>query len=285
MTVAQQLMRVTVVLAVAVGVASSIGAAPMPASSSVAVPATGTAARQGICLLGFIDCAAAPATSVPSSSAVPGDPATSMPTPVPVAVPVPSGVSGGDPAGIPTPVPAIPGVPAVPTVAPTGAAAPSSPSPGAPAKSTGPLAEVLAPADPNAMPLTDKPATMGADTLSISGLQSIGVVTVTLPNGDTARHIRLEADHISIDGFSLDTRDTDGHGVLTTASNMTADGTVVVYLDSIAGLLASGASALFDVLHTLPTAADLAGLTALKLDLYGLSGNTLTLTGSHEALS
>ena len=134
------------------------------------------------------------------------------------------------------------------------------------------------------MPLTRNPAKLSGSSLAIAGLQSLGVVTVTLPDGSTMRVIRLEADHISIDGFVLDAKGSDGHGVLTHATNMTANGSVVVYLDSVAGLLEDGTNAVFDHLNPPASLASLVGLTTISLDLYGLSGDTLTLSASHEEL-
>ncbi|QWT22680.1 hypothetical protein KPL76_07605 [Subtercola sp. PAMC28395] len=238
---------------VAVGAFSGLGAAPAGVTQATLVP-------QDTCFLGFIGCSPAPAPTAlptPTPSATSGLPVLPLPTalPTPLANPLP---------------------PVAPQLAPV-----LSPTP-TPSPSPSPI-PVLAPADPGAMPLTRNPAKLSGSTLSISGLKGLGVVTVTLPDGSSMRVIKLEADHVSIDGFVLDAAGPDGHGVLTHATNMTADGSVVVYLDSIAGLLGSGASAVFDAV-TPPTASDLGGLTALTLDLYGLSADVDTLTGSHEEL-
>ncbi|GAA0993723.1 hypothetical protein [Subtercola frigoramans] len=236
---------------VAIGVVSGLGAAPADMTQATLAP-------RDTCFLGIIGCSPAPApTATPTPSATSGLPVLPLPTalPTPLANPLPS---------------------AAPLLAPTATPTPSA-TPG-----PSPI-PVLAPADPGAMPLTRNPAKLSGSTLSISGLRGLGVVTVTLPDGSTMRVIKLEADHVSIDGFVLDAAGPDGHGVLTHATNMTADGSVVVYLDSIAGLLGSGAAAVFDAV-TPPTASDLGGLNALTLTLYGLSADVDTLSGSHEEL-
>ncbi len=106
-----------------------------------------------------------------------------------------------------------------------------------------PLPEPVAPAAPAVPPPvldTDAPvftqpaAQAGAASLEISGLQSVGIVLVRTISGAQVPVIRIEADMIAIDGFTLDVRpNADSDAAVNDSDRMELDGDVRVYLQSL----------------------------------------------------
>jgi hypothetical protein len=96
--------------------------------------------------------------------------------------------------------------------------------------------------DDTAPIFTQPPAPMGSDSLSFTGLKGISVVTVPLADGTGATALKISADSITIDGFSLTVGHFEGPGLVTTANRMTLQGNVSVYLDSLTATTAGGES-------------------------------------------
>ncbi|MCX6503494.1 MAG: hypothetical protein NT132_14030 [Microbacterium sp.] len=111
-----------------------------------------------------------------------------------------------------------------------------------------PAPEPTAPAPADAVPddtapiFTQPPAPMGSESLSFTGLKGISVVTVPLADGTRTTAVKISADSITIDGFSLTVGHFEGAGLVTTADRMTLQGNVSVYLDSLTATTASGES-------------------------------------------
>ena len=108
-------------------------------------------------------------------------------------------------------------------------------------------------------------------------------MTVTRADGTTARALRLTADKVVVDGFALDVPSAHG-GLANTSDRMTATGHVVVYADSITGILASNAEILVDTLTRPPSADTLRELTRVHIPLLGMTADHLTHDASHQRI-
>jgi hypothetical protein len=86
-------------------------------------------------------------------------------------------------------------------------------------------------------------AQLGGSSIEIGGIPTISLVTVPLADGQRATVVKLTADSVTIDGFSLDVRgQTNGTSAVETDDRMTLAGHVVVYLDSATATLGNGQS-------------------------------------------
>jgi hypothetical protein len=189
--------------------------------------------------------------------------APSSPTPTPSASPSPtSGIS----------LPGLPGLPGTPGTAP---APGSSPSPSPSASAT---------PDAGAPVFTQPPAQLGAKGLSFSGLRGIELVTVPLADGKRVPVLKLSADRITIDGFSLTVRRDTGPILVTTADRMTLTGHVEVYVDSVSAVTPDG-HALTLGAHTPPPADGITPLLArVTLGLVGATADSIVYTNTDQQL-
>ena len=223
---------------------SAIGAAAMP-SPSQAVP----------CDLLLVDCGvptpAATATAEPS-------PADAAPTTVPTP-PV-------DPAPVVAPLPNPAPAPAPIAETPTAAAA------------------VVAVPDPGA-PTFGNPATqLGASSMSITGLTSVTVVTVSYADGTSAPVLRIVADDIVLTDAVIDVRSTSGSGLVTSSPRMELQGNVKVYLDSITATLPDGTSVTFGA-ATPPPGGLPPTLGKVTLGLVGTLADSIGYSQPHQSVS
>jgi hypothetical protein len=201
----------------------------------------------GVCVLGFVgDCAGS--TPAPTGATTPD---TSTP-------------------GVP-----MPGAPALPT-APVESAAPGTP------QSAGPV--LVAP--PSASPVfSGKPALLQGSSLSFSGLRYVGLATVRLSGGRTATVLKLAMDSVTIPGFRLDTRDANGAGTDTVATQMAFSGGVDTYCSSLTGVLENGAAVRYDVQHPPSSDGSVPAARILTIEVFGITGGSSVLTGFHEMIS
>ncbi|HWD61172.1 MAG TPA: DUF6114 domain-containing protein [Humibacter sp.] len=201
----------------------------------------------GVCILGFIGDCSTPTTPTPTPSGGSSSAPSSSP-------------SSSDPAtdpgtGTGTTQPAVPAGPAL-----------------------------VAPADGSPV-FTGKPALLQGSSLSFSGLRYLGLATVHLSDGSTATVLKLSMDSVTIPGFRLDTRDANGSGVDTVATQMAFSGGVDTYLASLKGVLANGSAVTYDIKHPPSSDGSMPVVRIISLEVFGITGGSSALTGFHEIIS
>jgi hypothetical protein len=219
-------------------------------------------------------------TAAPAALCIPIILPCSSPSPTPT--PTPTGGSG-DPGipGVPLPPlpgdPGAPGTPGVPgsTPAPSGTPAPTAPA--APVTPAGP--------DGGAPVFTQPPAQLGSQSLSFSGLKGISVVTVPLADGRRIPVLKLSADSITIDGFSLTVRKDSGPKLVTTADQMALRGDVQVYLDSVTATGSDGTSYTLGAATPPPADGIPPQLLRVTLGLVGVTADSIHFANPHQHLS
>jgi len=190
------------------------------------------------------------------------------------------------PSPTPSPSPSasasIPGIPSLPTV--PGLPEPGQPAP-SPAPSEGSTPPAVAPvADEDGPVFTQPSAQLGSSSLSFSGLRGISVVTVPLADGSRTTALKLEADRITISGFSLTVRHDTGPILTTTADAMTLEGHVAVYLNSLSATLPGGRLLTLGA-DTPPPAEGLDSMFGVTLGLVGSTADSITYTNTVQHLS
>jgi hypothetical protein len=121
------------------------------------------------------------------------------------------------------------------------------------------------------MVFTQPSAQLGVSSLSFTGLKGLALVSVRLADGSRIPALRLRADSITMDGFSLTVRAATGPKLVTKADRMELKGDVSVYLNSITATDANGKSITLGA--DTPPPADGITPTLLRVTL-GLVGNT-----------
>ncbi|NNC11331.1 hypothetical protein HII28_05495 [Planctomonas sp. JC2975] len=233
-------------LAIALTVTVGVGLTTGQPQRAAAAEAT------GVCILGFIgDCSTPSPTPTPSSTGTPAplgtatDPSSGGATG--------AGTGGGTGGGTSTPA-----VPAGP--------------------------QLIAPASASPV-FTGKPALLQGSSLAFSGLRYLGLATVRLSDGSTATVLKLSMDSVTIPGFRLDTRDADGEGTDTVATQMAFSGGVDTYCSSLKGILQNGAAVQYDISHPPSTDGSVPVTRIISLEVFGITGGSSALTGFHEIIS
>lgn len=228
--------------------------------------------RSGIVAGALVACIAA---------ALAGLGAARVPTAAPAALCIPIIMPCTSPT--PTPTPTATGIPGVPTLpipgAPGAPAAPGSPTP-APAAPATPAA-----LDAGAPVFTQPPAQLGSQSLSFSGLRGISVVTVPLADGSRIPVLKISADSITIDGFSLTVRKETGPKLATTADQMALRGNVQVYLDSVTATGPDGKTLTLGAATPPPADGLPPQLLRVTLGLVGVTADSIHFTNPHQHLS
>ena len=97
--------------------------------------------------------------------------------------------------------------------------------------------------DENAPTFTETPAAMGSESLSFKGLKGISFVSVPTADGGSIVVLKIQADEITIEEFSLTVKPPEDHeGLVTTADTMTLSGNVTTYIGSITAQTKDGKS-------------------------------------------
>jgi len=231
---------------------SAIGAAAMPPPGQ-AVP----------CDLLLVDCGVQTPTPAPTTSPT-ADPGVTdaTPTAVPTAPAVPA------PVGAPVPTPA---------TGQTGGA--PAPGPSAPTS-----AAVAAAPDPNTPAFGTPAAQLGASSMTITGLTSVTVVTVSHADGTTAPVLRIMADDIVLTDAVIDVGAASGSGLVTSSPRMELRGNVRVYLDSITTTLADGTSVTFGP-ATPPPGGLSSALGTVTLGLVGTMADSIGYGQAHQSVT
>ncbi|QIZ99396.1 hypothetical protein [Leifsonia sp. PS1209] len=195
-------------------------------------------------------------------------------TPTPSPTPTPTGGSG-----VPG-VPGIPGAPASPGTTPSPTPKPTPGTPAAPATPAPPAGP-----DTAAPVFTQPPAQLGSSSLSFAGLRSLSVVTIPLADGTRIPVLKLAADEITIDGFSLTVRKATGPILATTADRMRLRGNVQVYLDSVTATGKDGKSLTLGASTPPPADGLPPQLLKVTLGLVGVTADQITFTNPHQHLT
>ena len=189
----------------------------------------------------------------------------------------------------PTPTPAVPtpGAPSSPgdPLDPQEPGAPIDPTePSVPPATPEPTEPVPAPEDPGAPVFTGTPAAMGSKSLSFSGLSGISIVSVPTVDGGSVRALKITADAITIEGFSLTVRPHDGPGLVTEADTMSLRGHVTVYIGSVSASSMGGAPLTIGT-DTPPPLTDVEpGLLDVTMGLVGTIADSITYTNTDQRI-
>lgn len=230
-------------------VAGLLLAGALSGLGAVAAPAEArtTAAPASLCIPLFMSCSPPAPTPTPSPS---GSPAPVLPAP---GLPAP---------GLPAPKPSAPGSGTTPAPTPAPAAA-----------------------DPSAPVFTQPPAQLGSRSLSFSGLTGVSVVTVPLVDGSRIPVLKISADTITIQGFSLTVRKQTGPSLATTADTMTLSGHVQVYLDSITATGQDGKTLTLGAATPPPNDGLPTQLLRVTLGLVGTTADSISYSNTKQHLS
>lgn len=236
-------------------------------------------ARSGVVAGALIACVAAALTGIGAAR---------VPSAKPAEFCIPIFVSCSSPSPTPTPSPSdgsgLPGVPGVPSLPTPGApAAPGVPGTSATPAPTAPPAPVGP--DAGAPVFTQPPAQLGSRSISFSGLKGIAVVTVPLADGRRIPVLKISADSITIDGFSLTVRKETGPKLATTADRMALRGNVQVYLDSATATGEDGKSITLGAATPPPADGLPPQLLRVTLGLVGVTADSIHFANPHQHLT
>ncbi|GGC34166.1 hypothetical protein [Brevibacterium sediminis] len=139
--------------------------------------------------------------------------------------------------------------------------------------------------DENAPVFTKTPAAMGSEGLSFKGLKGISFVSVPTADGGSIVTLKLQAEEISIEGFSLTVKPPDEeYGLVTTADTMTLKGDVTVYIGSITATTKDGKSLTLGP-ETPPPMDDVEpGLLRVTMGLVGSTADGIYYTNTDQKL-
>lgn len=224
------------------------------------------------------------------AAALAGLGAARVPTAAPAALCIPIIMPCSSPTPTPTPTsgtddPGLPGIPSLPgsSATPGTPTAPGVPTP-TPTPTTSAPAAPVGP-DGGAPVFTHPPAQLGSTSLSFSGLRGITVVTVPLADGRRVPVLKLSAESITIDGFSLTVRKQTGPKLVTTADQMALRGNVQVYLDSVTATGPDGKPYTLGAATPPPADGLPPQLLRVTLGLVGVTADSIHFTAPHQHLS
>ncbi len=125
---------------------------------------------------------------------------------------------------------------------------------------------------------------MGSEKLSFTGLSGISIVTVPTADGGSIRALKITAESITIDGFSLTVRPPDEPGLVTKADQMTLKGHVSVYLGSITATTKTGDSVTIGT-DTPPPLDDVEpGLLRVTMGLVGSMADSISYSNTEQKI-
>lgn len=236
---------------------------------SAALTVTGgtSASAAGFCIPLLMDCSAPAPSSTPSSPPSPSSPSSSPSSP---SVP-----SGSD-----TTAPSSPG---------SGTGSGPGPASGgdgatrdaAPPTTATPDAAWGAAVPDDTTVFTQPSAQLSSSSIEIGGLSGLALVQVPLADGSEITVIRLSADRVAMDDFTLDVRgESNGTSAVTTDARMELRGHVQVYLNSVTAELPGGKHLTLGA-DTPPPGGELPTTWArVDLGLVGATADSITHTGS-----
>ncbi|MGO4300831.1 hypothetical protein [Leifsonia sp. RAF41] len=216
------------------------------------------------------------------AAALAGLGAARVPSAAPAALCIPIIMPCSSPSSTPTPGSTDPGIPGIPSLPlPGSSSAPivpgPTPTPTAPPTPAGP--------DAGAPVFTQPPAQLGSQSLSFSGLRGVTVVTVPLADGSRIPVLKISADSITIDGFSLTVRKATGPKLSTTADQMALRGNVQVYVDSVTATGPDGTPLTLGAATPPPADGVPPQLLRVTLGLVGVTADSIHFTNPHQHLT
>jgi hypothetical protein len=110
-------------------------------------------------------------------------------------------------------------------------------------------------------------------------------VEVPLADGSKTPALKLVADDIAIDDFTLNVRKATGPVLLTTADRMELRGDVQVYVDSVTATLPDGSPLTLGATTPPPQGGLPPQLLKVNLGLLGVTAGSISFKASHQALS
>lgn len=139
--------------------------------------------------------------------------------------------------------------------------------------------------DENAPTFTETPAAMGSESLSFKGLKGISFVSVPTADGGSIVVLKIQADEITIEEFSLTVKPPEDHeGLVTTADTMTLSGNVTTYIGSIAAQTKDGKSLTIGP-ETPPPMDDVEpGLLRVTMGLVGSTADSISYSNTDQKL-
>ena len=149
-----------------------------------------------------------------------------------------------------------------------------------------PKEPVEATRDDDAPVFTETPASMGSESLSFTGLRGIAIVSVPTADGGSTRALKISADSITIEGFSLTVTPPDepGGGLVTLADTMTLEGDVEVYIGSITATTKDGHSLTIGT-KTPPPLDDVEpGLLRVTMGLVGTTADSIKYSNTDQQI-
>ncbi|TFB92695.1 hypothetical protein E3O48_13055 [Cryobacterium sp. HLT2-28] len=123
-------------------------------------------------------------------------------------------------------------------------------------------------------------ARLRSSSVTLEGARYIGTVAVTLADGSPRTVLKITADRVGLDAFSLDSTDPAVRIPGTTATQVILGGSVTMYCTSLSGNLTDGTPVAFDPSTPPPLNADLPSLTSATVALVTVSSVTATLAGA-----
>ena len=139
--------------------------------------------------------------------------------------------------------------------------------------------------DENAPTFTETPAAMGSESLSFKGLKGISFVSVPTADGGSIVVLKIQADEITIEEFSLTVKPPEDHeGLVTTADTMTLSGNVTTYIGSITAQTKDGKSLTIGP-ETPPPMDDVEpGLLRVTMGLVGTTADSIAYSNTDQKL-
>ncbi|MEY9257835.1 hypothetical protein ABH903_000845 [Brevibacterium epidermidis] len=139
--------------------------------------------------------------------------------------------------------------------------------------------------DENAPTFTETPAAMGSESLSFKGLKGISFVSVPTADGGSIVVLKIQADEITIEEFSLTVKPPEDHeGLVTTADTMTLSGNVTTYIGSITAQTKDGKSLTIGP-ETPPPMDDVEpGLLRVTMGLVGSTADSISYSNTDQKL-
>ncbi len=217
--------------------------------------------------------AAGPSFAVSSvTTPNPTVPAAAVSSPTPTPVPAPASTASPAPTSTPTPTPA-------PTATPAATTAPQAPTAAAPPV-TPPTTVPPSVIDQGAPVAATTGARLRSTAVTLEGARYIETVAFMLADGSTRAALKITADRVVLDAFSLDSTNPAAGIPVTNATKVILGGPVTMYCTSLSGSLANGTPVSFEPSTPPPLDVDLPSLTSATIGLLTVTSATATLTGA-----
>jgi hypothetical protein len=137
----------------------------------------------------------------------------------------------------------------------------------------------------DSMVFTQPSAQLGVTSLSFTGLKGIAPVSVRLADGTRIAALRLRAESITMDGFSLTVRAETGPSLVTKADRMALRGDVSVYVNSLTATTSNGRSLTLGADTPPPKDGVTPTLLRVTLGLVGSRADQIVYTNTDQKLN